>query len=181
MNNLKNRELQQWLAANPGKTEKDYLLEIRCPNDDTRLAVKKLLEALEEHGIKFGLFVELKNYENKYQHAPLNRIESTCFDIMIAPGTPKNSWLIEVDMPDKVLGKQIHSQEGSIPEEAFIWLLEKWFPDFNIEAYDEKQLNTLMWKDMGGYICKVIGNRGFPQWKKPEFVKNVIETYERYK
>ncbi|WP_304649686.1 hypothetical protein [uncultured Duncaniella sp.] len=182
MTTSKLEAVKAWLDANPGKTRKDYLLEVRCPDDATRQAVSHLLDTLDAGKIQYGIFTELKNFTQKYETAPLNELESVCFDIMIAPGIGKNSWLIEVDMPDSVLGKQIEykskSKTESIPEEAFIWLLGQWFPGFDVDSLEPRHRHKLMWEDMGGYLCKVIGKRGFPQWKLPEFAQGVVDQYE---
>lgn len=184
MKQTKQEALLAWLDANPGKTEKDYLLEVRCPDEGSRKAMENLLATLDANGICYGIFTVLKNYHQKYQGAPLNGIDSVVFDLMIAPGIGHNSWLIEVDMPDEVLGKQIEKTKGTyeaIPAEAFVWLLSQWCPDFDINSLDEKQFNELMWCNMGGYLGKVIGNRGFAQWKDPKFAQQVVETYLRDK
>lgn len=184
MTQNKLEELNAWLEANPGKTSKDYLLEVRCPDEVSRKAMVNILNALDANGISYGIFTELKNYTKDYQQAPLNGIDSVVFDLMIAPGIGRNSWLIEVDMPDEVLGKQIEKTKGTyeaIPADAFMWLLNQWSPDFDINSLDEKQLHKLMWENMGGYLGKVIGERGFPQWKDPEFAQQVVETYLRDK
>lgn len=174
--------VKAWLDANPGKTQKDYLLDVRCPDDATRKAVMSLLDTLDANNIQYGIFTELKNHHQKYQTVPVNELESVCFDIMIAPGIGKNSWLIEVDMPDSVLGKQVENKvedkTDSIPEEAFIWLLGKWFPGFDVDSLEPSHRHKLMWEDMGGYLGKVIGKRGFPQWKQPEFAQGVVDQYE---
>lgn len=172
--------MEAWLKANPGKTTKDYLLEVRCPDDATRNAVVRLLDTLDANNIRYALFVALVNYTRKYQLAPLNEVESVVFDIMIAPKIGNNSYLIEVDMPDTVLGMQIEnkSKTDSIPEEAFIWLLNQWFPDFNIKAINDKDRRKLMWADMGGLLGKVIGNRGFPNWKDETFANQVVAKFK---
>lgn len=180
----KQEQLTNWLEANPGKTPKDFLLEVRCSDEVSRKAMVNLLAALDANGINYGIFAELKNYHQKYQNAPLNGINSVVFDLMIAPGIGRNSWLIEVDMPDEVLGKQIEKTKGSyesIPAEAFVWLIDQWCPEFDINSLDDKQFKKLMWEDMGGYLGKVIGNRGFAQWKDPRFAQQVVETYLRDK
>ncbi|MDE7386873.1 MAG: hypothetical protein K2N28_07015 [Muribaculaceae bacterium] len=182
----KEQQIEKWLEANPGKTTKDFLLEVRCPDEASRKAMENLLDALDVNGINYGIFTELKNYKSNQmqQNVPLNGIDSVVFDLMIAPGIGHNSWLIEADMPDEVLGKQIEKTRGTyeaIPAEAFAWLLSQWCPDFEINSIDEKQYRKLMWEDMGGFLGKVIGNRGFAQWKDPKFAQKVVETYLRDK
>ena len=180
---MKNKleEMMDWLVANPGKSRRDWLLEVRCTDDVTRNAVVSLLDALDSNNIDYGIVVEVKNWTPEYEKYPLNELESAWFDIMIVPGIGKNSYLIEVDMPDTVLGTQIENRYSgeSIPDKAFVWLLKKWFPEFDLESVYERHRRKLMWEDMGGLLCGIIGSRGFPNWKNATFVDHVVATYKR--
>lgn len=165
--------LENWQEANPCKTEKDYLLEVRCPDDATRKAVLKLLDYLDKSNMEPNLFVERKNFYTSYQANPLNQLESTVFDILILPRPGRNSYAIEVDMPESVLGKQEEnkSKTESIPKETYLWLLKKWFPDFDFDSLDDKTLNKLLWEDMPPFI-----NFSFPNWKDGAFISHLIKN-----
>lgn len=177
----KQLQMEEWLKANPDKTKRDWLLEVRCSNDADRAAMSRLLDTLDKGGVKYGICVCMPNYYTDYQTAPLNEHKELYFDLMIAPDVGRNSYLIETDMLDNVLGQLTWNarRTESIPEEAFRWLLNKWDPDFDIDSLDKKQYHELMWPGMGGVICKVVGDRGFPDWRLRNFGEQVVATYRK--
>lgn len=177
----KHQQLQDWLAANPGKTNRDWLLEARCTNDGDREAMSRLLDTLDKGGVKYGICVKRDNHYAKYQFTPLSEIAEVYFDVLIAPGVGKNSYLLEMDMPDEVLDQLTWNAKRTenIPEVAFRWLLGKWAPDFDINTLDEKQYHKLMWEDMGSLLGPFIGMRGFPNWKEADFGDNVVTKFHK--
>lgn len=44
--------IQNWLEANPGKTKRDWLLEVRCPDEKTRQEFAEFLNFCDENGIE---------------------------------------------------------------------------------------------------------------------------------
>ena len=176
----KQEMMADWLKANPDKSERDWLLEVRCSGKQ-REAMSRLLGKLDEAGIEYAICCGIKNYYTDYQVAPLNSLTEVFFDLAILPGVGKNSWLIETDMPEMVLGQQTERRNESIPEEAFKWLLGIWFPDFDFASLSEKDYDKLMWENMGGLLQGIIGKRGFPDWTAPEFADSIVSRYKKDK
>lgn len=176
-------KLQQridWLASNPNKTDLDWLLEERCSNDSDRNAMRNLLSALDQNCVTYGICVEVKNWYTKYQSAPINAVERVFFDVAILPGIGRNSYLIEVDMPDNVLGAMVWCTDRKanvFPESGYRWLLSKWCPSFNIDTLSDREYSKLMREDMAGFLSGIIGPRGFPNWKTPRFAEKVVAQY----
>ena len=177
MNNFSKCEaMKAWLEEHEGKTQRDWLLEVRCPDETTRAAAAHLLDTLEKGNVNYGICVEVKNFTAKYQLAPMSEVESIVFDLMIAPGDVGHCcYLFEMDMPNALLGQLTKNKFGeAIPEDAYKWLLRQWFPDFDLTSLDEKQYRKLMWEDLGGLLGKYQGDRGFPYWKDPDFATNLV-------
>lgn len=51
----KQEQLREWLEANPGKTKRDWLMEVRCPNDKTRREFAEFLKFCDENGIELRI------------------------------------------------------------------------------------------------------------------------------
>lgn len=174
-------QMKAWLAVNPGKTERDWLLEVRCLNEADRQAMDRLLTTLDNGGVKYGICVAQTIFYPNNQHKPLDTIKEVQWDVMIAPGVGKNSYAIEADMPDEVLGVQTKNGECDIaPIAAYKWLLKNWVPDFDIEALDKLEAHKLLWSGMR-FVDSINGTRGFVNWKDPDFGSKVVEKYIREK
>ena len=52
MRNSQKEEMTAWLEANPGKTERDWLIDVRCKDDEERKALADLIDNCEYAGIK---------------------------------------------------------------------------------------------------------------------------------
>lgn len=48
----KQEQLTAWKEANPGKTGREWLLEVRCPDDETRREFTEFLNFCDENGIE---------------------------------------------------------------------------------------------------------------------------------
>ncbi|MDE7420557.1 MAG: DUF285 domain-containing protein [Muribaculaceae bacterium] len=60
MNDIsKKKAINQWLASNPGKTERDWLLDVRCTTDTQREALLELLECCDACGMKYEVCHEV--------------------------------------------------------------------------------------------------------------------------
>lgn len=59
----KQDQLSTWLDANPGKTKRDWLLEVRCPDDKTRREFAEFLKFCDENGIELRI-PSIPNYIN---------------------------------------------------------------------------------------------------------------------
>lgn len=65
--------MNQWLESNPGKTERDWLIEVRCTTNTQREALKELLECCDACGIKYEICHEVdldKEYVNLISSEP---------------------------------------------------------------------------------------------------------------
>lgn len=173
MNNFSKRDaMKAWLAANQGKTQRDWLLEVRCQDDVTRQAALRLLNALDKANVEYSICQEHINYHTKYQKSPMLDVESIVFDLVITPELRGQNYIIEMDMPDQILGKtSVNARGEEIPEEAYNWLLKQWFPDFETSSVDEKHYHKLMWEDMAGWI----GQYKIPDWKSPDFAGSLVK------
>lgn len=161
--------MQEWLAQNPGKTDRDWLLDVRC-TDDNRCAMRYLLEQLDKAKADYGICVRRDNYYRKYQSTPLSETDAFYFDFAIAPKIGRTFTFIEADMPAEVLGVMTANNHGEeIPEQAYLWLLKKWYPDFNPQECNE--LHKLLWQDMPSLFT--VGSSGFLNWQD----KNVVDEY----
>ena len=49
----KQEQLTAWKEANPGKTGRDWLLEVRCPDDETRREFTEFLNFCDENGTSY--------------------------------------------------------------------------------------------------------------------------------
>lgn len=60
MNEISKKEaMNQWLRSNPGKTERDWLLDVRCTTDTQREALLELLECCYACGMKYEVCHEV--------------------------------------------------------------------------------------------------------------------------
>ena len=51
----KQDQLREWLEDNPGKTKRDWLLEVRCPDEKTRQEFAEFLNFCDENGIELWI------------------------------------------------------------------------------------------------------------------------------
>ncbi|MCM1005570.1 MAG: hypothetical protein NC402_04660 [Prevotella sp.] len=172
----KRKEMTDWLKANPGKSKRDWLLEVRCNSNADREAMAYLLDKLDKADIKYGICVEHSNYHKRYQVVPMNESERFFFDLTVTPEVPKMAMIVETDMPENALGQVTKDKNGEeIPEVAYRWLLKKWFPSFNIDAQDEKTRSKLLWEDTSG----LFGQYRFFDWKNKDFVDEYVSRIVR--
>lgn len=78
MNISKKEAMNKWLESNPGKTERDWLLEERCESDEQRLILMDILACCDADDIRIpaGLYLNKevcckfmeKEYSEKYYH-----------------------------------------------------------------------------------------------------------------
>lgn len=184
--------LTRWLSENPGKTNRDWLLEVRCPNQQTKEAMTYLLDTLDQAGVKYGVCVKVVNYYTEYVAEPFKSITEAYFDVMIEGGN-KNAYLIEADMPDEVLGRMMPVSKEEFPVEAYEWLVEQWLPEFTPESLSKEPIEDIIgmirYKDENvhylnhlirgmGFLQNVNGSRGFVNWKNPAVVKKIVEKYK---
>lgn len=52
--------LQKWLAANTGKTERDWLFEVRCIDDTQRQKLTEILEVCDRKGVEYVICYPVK-------------------------------------------------------------------------------------------------------------------------
>ena len=98
----KQEELMAWKEANPGKTRREWLLEVRCPDDETRREFTEFLNFCDENGIELWIPSPVKyiNYEKVF------------FDFMV-----KNfGSYYDLDTPDELYtGKSGYFEAGWKP------------------------------------------------------------------
>lgn len=51
----KQDQLSTWFEVNPGKTKRDWLLEVRCPDDETCQEFAEFLKFCDENGIELRI------------------------------------------------------------------------------------------------------------------------------
>lgn len=61
----KQEELTAWKEANPGKTGRDWLLEVRCPGVETRREFTEFLNFCDENGIELRIPSRVKRINDK--------------------------------------------------------------------------------------------------------------------
>lgn len=61
----KQDQLSTWLEANPGKTKRDWILEVRCPDDETRREFAEFLKFCDENGIVLHIPSNPKRFNGK--------------------------------------------------------------------------------------------------------------------
>ena len=61
----KQEQLTAWKEANPGKTGRDWLLEVRCPDDETRREFTEFLNFCDENGIELRIPSRVKRINDK--------------------------------------------------------------------------------------------------------------------
>ena len=61
----KREQLTVWKEANPGKTGRDWLLEVRCPDDETRREFTEFLNFCDENGIELRIPSRVKRINDK--------------------------------------------------------------------------------------------------------------------
>lgn len=47
--------MRDWLEANPGKCDRDWLLEVRCNSDAQREAMRELIQDCDEFGVEYDI------------------------------------------------------------------------------------------------------------------------------
>lgn len=52
MKTSKTEEMHNWLEANPGKTKRDWLIEVRCTSDEQRKLLKEVFASCGEEYIQ---------------------------------------------------------------------------------------------------------------------------------
>ena len=94
--------IQNWLEANPGKTKRDWLLEVRCPDDETRREFTEFLNFCDENGIELRIPSQVKRINDK----------EVFFDFEV-----KNfGSYYDLDTPDELYtGKSGFSEAGWMP------------------------------------------------------------------
>lgn len=55
----------QWLIENPGRKNRDWLLEVRCPDDETRREFTEFLNFCDENGIELRIPSQVKRINDK--------------------------------------------------------------------------------------------------------------------
>lgn len=98
----KQEQLREWLEANPGKTKRDWLLEVRCPDDETRREFTEFLNFCDENGIELRIPSQVKRINDK----------EVFFDFEV-----KNfGSYYDLDTPDELYtGKSGFSEAGWLP------------------------------------------------------------------
>ena len=61
----KREQLNAWMEANPGKTKRDWLLGVRCPDEKTRQEFAEFLNFCEENGIELRIPSLVKRINDK--------------------------------------------------------------------------------------------------------------------
>lgn len=61
----KQEQLMAWKEVNPGKTGRDWLLEVRCPDDETRREFTEFLNFCDENGIELRIPSLVKRINDK--------------------------------------------------------------------------------------------------------------------
>lgn len=94
--------IQNWLEANPGKTKRDWLLEVRCPDEKTRQEFAEFLNFCDENGIELRIPSLVKRINDK----------EVFFDFEV-----KNfGSYYDLDTPDELYtGKSGFSEAGWMP------------------------------------------------------------------
>lgn len=170
----KSEQLRQWLEANPGKTDRDWLLEERCPDDSQREQFKEFLQFCDDNNIK--LLIPSLEYDVEG-----NVVQ---FDFMIF----NFGSYYDLDTPDSLYtGKWGYNEQGWFP--FLIWKWNQVLID-NVLQPEGTEIK-LHKKDEGwyevGYFPKDLEDIStfFIQdysrkWNHPETMKALKEFFDDY-
>ena len=107
---MKNKqdELTDWLEANPGKDERDWLLEERCTSDAQREELKELFELVDSAPHLDFQVCPLKCYEvelntSDYVRHPDAKTEP----VMVSYDFAIGDWVYDLDAPDSYDGDPV--------------------------------------------------------------------------
>lgn len=168
-NTLKKESFRKWLASNPGKTERDWLIDERCSTEEQRMALTKLLNHCNDFELPYHIcyVVDLKKElskfweENDYNIVTLNGIQNIANeDIVFDLYFPHKGWFInigsEIKDVKKLLqhvpspwDKELEFLKGPVLFEKFgsdiAWehrFLQIYFSDYLMSKYTFPQYNS---------------------------------------
>lgn len=161
------KEMTDWLNRNKSKTEKDWLLEVRCKTEGARYRMEGILDALDTTKTPYEICYRNVNYQKENATEPINRIDYVDYDLCIFDENKKSlQCLIDVDMPESVLDEVIRLNDGSFCSiNAYVWQLSQIVPEFDINSVSEETMRKILLSDMPKLSQK--NGMGFRNWMHP--------------
>lgn len=169
------------------RTPRQWLLDVAKTfnSDKAALAMSRLLDALDAYQIPYVINERVDNCNSDNQSTIVKEIYNIGFDLVINSNTNGKCWLIDASIPVELLGQTEEVPSiGRIASKAYQWLVNEHHPSiFNdnnkretidFDAIDAEDRASIL-KEFDEIVRPVIGDNGFPDWTRPEFIEEVTK------